>query len=63
MPDDPSNPLKRSTLGGTKAGNGAWGLAWVDTVMEFPASIEKKKRDIVVPAGAGAAEETQESIL
>jgi hypothetical protein len=29
---------KRQVLGGTKAGNGAWALAWVDTVMEFPAS-------------------------
>jgi len=29
----PSNPKGR-LLGGTKAGNGAWGLAWVDTVME-----------------------------
>lgn len=26
---------KKRVLGGTKAGNGAWGLAWVDTVMEF----------------------------
>jgi chromatin structure-remodeling complex protein RSC7 len=23
-------------LGGTKTGNGAWALAWVDTVMELP---------------------------
>ena len=23
-------------LGGTKAGNGAWALAWVDTVMNLP---------------------------
>ncbi|KAI9463965.1 chromatin remodelling complex Rsc7/Swp82 subunit-domain-containing protein [Lactarius psammicola] len=29
---------KRQVLGGTKAGNGAWALAWVDTVMELPAS-------------------------
>ncbi|KAF9483312.1 hypothetical protein BDN70DRAFT_800010 [Pholiota conissans] len=27
---------KRRVLGGTKTGNGAWALAWVDTVMEFP---------------------------
>ena len=27
-------------LGGTKAGNGAWALAWVDTIMEVPASEE-----------------------
>ena len=31
---------KRQVLGGTKAGNGAWALAWVDTVMELPASEE-----------------------
>ncbi|KAF8480046.1 chromatin remodelling complex Rsc7/Swp82 subunit-domain-containing protein [Russula ochroleuca] len=31
---------KRQVLGGTKAGNGAWALAWVDTVMEVPASVE-----------------------
>jgi len=29
----PSNPKGR-LLGGTKTGNGAWGLAWIDTVME-----------------------------
>ena len=29
---------KRQVLGGAKAGNGAWALAWVDTVMELPAS-------------------------
>ena len=23
-------------LGGTKSGNGAWALAWVDTIMELP---------------------------
>lgn len=28
-------------LGGTKAGNGAWALAWVDTVMELPALDEQ----------------------
>lgn len=27
-------------LGGAKAGNGAWALAWVDTVMELPATEE-----------------------
>jgi chromatin structure-remodeling complex protein RSC7 len=31
---------KRQVLGGAKAGNGAWALAWVDTVMELPASEE-----------------------
>ena len=31
---------KRQVLGGAKAGNGAWALAWVDTVMEVPASEE-----------------------
>jgi len=29
---------RRQVLGGTKAGNGAWALAWVDTIMELPAS-------------------------
>ena len=42
---------KRQVLGGTKAGNGAWALAWVDTVMELPAS--KEDHD----AGRAAAEE------
>jgi chromatin structure-remodeling complex protein RSC7 len=29
-------------LGGTKVGNGAWALAYIDTVMEFPgASAEQ----------------------
>ncbi|KAH9988075.1 chromatin remodelling complex Rsc7/Swp82 subunit-domain-containing protein [Russula compacta] len=31
---------KRQVLGGTKAGNGAWALAWVDTAMELPAGEE-----------------------
>jgi hypothetical protein len=26
---------ERRILGGTKTGNGAWGLTWVDTMMEF----------------------------
>lgn len=34
LPDDTE---KRQVLGGSKAGNGAWALAWVDTVMELPA--------------------------
>ena len=31
---------KRQVLGGAKAGNNAWALAWVDTIMEIPASEE-----------------------
>ncbi|KAI0074934.1 hypothetical protein K474DRAFT_1685549 [Panus rudis PR-1116 ss-1] len=27
---------KKPVLGGTKVGGGAWGLAWIDTVMELP---------------------------
>jgi len=42
---------KRQVLGGTKAGNGAWALAWVDTVMELPASEGDQE------AGRAAAEE------
>jgi chromatin structure-remodeling complex protein RSC7 len=37
------NP-KRRVLGGTKAGNGAWGLAWVDTVMQLPEEDEEAQR-------------------
>jgi len=40
-------------LGGTKAGNGAWALAWVDTIMEIPASEEDGAM------GRAAAEERQ----
>ncbi|EPQ51921.1 hypothetical protein GLOTRDRAFT_112345 [Gloeophyllum trabeum ATCC 11539] len=32
----PETEQKKSVLGGTKTGNGAWALAWVDTVMEVP---------------------------
>ncbi|KAH8986945.1 chromatin remodelling complex Rsc7/Swp82 subunit-domain-containing protein [Lactarius hatsudake] len=42
---------KRQVLGGTKAGNGAWALAWVDTVMELGASEGDHE------AGRTAAEE------
>ncbi|KAI0356889.1 hypothetical protein OH77DRAFT_1400246 [Trametes cingulata] len=37
LPDDGE---KRRVLGGTKAGSGAWGLAWVDTVVELPQEEE-----------------------
>jgi len=32
----PDSATKRRVLGGTKMGNGAWALAWVDTIMELP---------------------------
>ena len=32
----PDSITKRRVLGGTKTGNGAWALAWVDTIMELP---------------------------
>jgi chromatin structure-remodeling complex protein RSC7 len=35
--------VKRSILGGTKTGNGAWALAWVDTVMELPRPQEAER--------------------
>jgi chromatin structure-remodeling complex protein RSC7 len=49
MPDS----SKRKVLGGTKAGNGAWAVAWVDTVMEVPSADEvdeeaRKERDILM---------------
>jgi chromatin structure-remodeling complex protein RSC7 len=34
------DPEKR-VLGGSKAGNGAWALAWIDTVVELPISGEQ----------------------
>ncbi|KZT04960.1 uncharacterized protein LAESUDRAFT_715256 [Laetiporus sulphureus 93-53] len=37
LPDDAD---KRRVLGGTKAGSGAWGVAWVDTVVELPREEE-----------------------
>lgn len=36
MPDS----MQKRVLGGTKSGNGAWGLAWVDTVLELPSTEE-----------------------
>lgn len=36
MPDS----AQKRVLGGTKTGNGAWALAWVDTVMELPSTDE-----------------------
>jgi len=40
VPDSTTNILQRAHLGGTKVGNGAWGLTWVDTVMEVDKSKE-----------------------
>ncbi|KAI9060085.1 hypothetical protein FKP32DRAFT_1578774 [Trametes sanguinea] len=37
LPDDGE---QRRVLGGTKVGGGAWGIAWVDTVMEVPPEPE-----------------------
>ena len=42
----PDSITKRRVLGGTKSGNGAWALAWVDTIMELPGP------DIVDPEAA-----------
>lgn len=33
---------KRRVLGGTKVGNGAWALAYIDTVMEFPGATAEQ---------------------
>ena len=32
----PDSPGKRRVLGGAKVGGGAWGVAWVVTVMTMP---------------------------
>jgi chromatin structure-remodeling complex protein RSC7 len=36
--------LQRRILGGTKSGNGAWALAWVDTVLNFPSTEEMEQK-------------------
>lgn len=41
----PESPFKRRALGGTKVGNGAWALAWVDTAMESSAEAEEKRAE------------------
>ncbi|KAI0289947.1 chromatin remodelling complex Rsc7/Swp82 subunit-domain-containing protein, partial [Russula brevipes] len=51
---------KRQVLGGTKAGNGAWALAWVDTTMELPTSEED---NATLRAGTQAAAGTRGSRL
>ena len=38
----PDSSTKRRVLGGTKAGNGAWALAYIDTVMEFPGGTAER---------------------
>lgn len=38
----PDGEDKRRVLGGTKAGNGAWAVAWVDTIMEYKAEDPSK---------------------
>ncbi|KAJ7164887.1 chromatin remodelling complex Rsc7/Swp82 subunit-domain-containing protein [Mycena filopes] len=40
LPDD---DVKRAVLGGTKVGNGAWGVAWVDTIMEVRSPEETER--------------------
>ncbi|KAJ7628475.1 chromatin remodelling complex Rsc7/Swp82 subunit-domain-containing protein [Roridomyces roridus] len=39
MPDS----ADKTVLGGTKTGNGAWGVAWLDTVMDFR-TLEERRR-------------------
>jgi hypothetical protein len=41
-----SDSEKKKVLGGTKTGNGAWALAWVDTVMELPSPDHVGLEDI-----------------
>jgi chromatin structure-remodeling complex protein RSC7 len=54
MPDS----LQRRVLGGTKSGNGAWALAWVDTMLELPSTEEMghenaQDRDALMSSVAG----------
>jgi len=53
MPDS----LQTRVLGGTKSGNGAWALAWVDTVLELPTAEEvaqegNEQRDVLMSSVA-----------
>jgi len=41
---------ERNILGGTKTGNGAWGLAWVDTIMKFTPA-EPPGPPYILPSG------------
>ncbi|XP_006455231.1 hypothetical protein AGABI2DRAFT_194873 [Agaricus bisporus var. bisporus H97] len=36
---------KPRVLGGTRSGNGAWGMAWVDTVMQLPDEDEETRTE------------------
>ncbi|KAI0827389.1 chromatin remodelling complex Rsc7/Swp82 subunit-domain-containing protein [Trametes gibbosa] len=36
----PDKEQKQQVLGGSKVGSNAWGLAWVDTVLELPQTVE-----------------------
>jgi hypothetical protein len=36
-------------LGGSKAGKNGWGLAWVDSVMEYPTEEERQTWQPIVP--------------
>ncbi|KAF7292994.1 hypothetical protein MIND_01198700 [Mycena indigotica] len=38
---------EKSILGGTKVGNGAWGVVWLDTVLESKPWKEARRRDVV----------------
>lgn len=55
MPDS----LERRVLRGTKSGNGAWALAWVDTVFELPDAEERgqqlgdEQRDVLMSSVEG----------
>jgi chromatin structure-remodeling complex protein RSC7 len=52
--------LQRRVLGGTKSGNGAWALAWVDTVLELPSAEEMgqqlgdEQRDVLMSSVEGS---------
>lgn len=54
MPDS----SQKRVLGGSKSGNGAWALAWVDTVLELPSAEEMQQgnardRDVLMSSVAG----------
>ncbi|KAJ7084007.1 chromatin remodelling complex Rsc7/Swp82 subunit-domain-containing protein [Mycena belliarum] len=42
----PDPDAKKTVLGGTKVGNGAWAVAWIDTIMEVPRPEELDRAEV-----------------
>ena len=60
---EPAGSERQAVLGGAKVGSRAWGLAWVDTVMELPSLEEKQaiEKDAIARLKAAEEAETREA--